>query len=283
MVGAAGAIAAIAIALGLGDREPLDLRFEGIAVEARAKAQPPADPFAYSASRRSEFERGAALAASHVIYEMSPGGVVASARRTAAFRDQIDAAARAHGVDPDLLEAVIFLESAGRPQVIAGATPEAASGLAQILPETATALLGMHVDLPTSIELTRRIRRAKSEAEAKRLLAQRAAVDDRFDPDKAIEGAARYLEIAKQHFGGDEQLATESYHMGIGNLESVLHAFDRNPAKPLSYPQVYFESAPDRHAEAYDLLSGFGDESSDYLWKVLASGRILREAREDPG
>jgi soluble lytic murein transglycosylase-like protein len=283
MVGAAGAIAAIAIALGLGDREPLDLRFEGIAVEAKAQAEPSADPFAYRASEREEFERRAALAASHVIYEMSPGGVVASAKRTDAFRDQIDAAAPAHGVDPELLEAVIFLESAGRPQVSAGPTPEAASGLAQILPETATALLGMHVDLAASIELTKKIRKATSEAQAKRLLAQRAAVDDRFDPAKAIDGAARYLEIARQRFGGDEQLAVESYHMGIGNLESVLDAFDSAPAKPLTYAQVYFESSPDRHADAYDLLSGFGDESSDYLWKVLASERILREARGDPG
>jgi soluble lytic murein transglycosylase-like protein len=282
MVAAAGAIAAIAIALGLGDREPLDLRFEGIAVEAKAKAEPAADPFAYDRSERAEFERRAALAASHVIYEMSPGGVVASAKRTDAFRDQIESAAQAHGLDPDLLEALIFLESAGRPQVSAGPTPEAASGLAQILPETATSLLGMQVDLPASIELTRKIRRAKSEAEAKRLLAQRAAIDDRFDPDKAIDGAAHYLEIAGQRFG-DEQLAVESYHMGIGNLESVLGAFDPNPAKPLTYAQVYFESAPNRHADAYRLLSGFGDESSDYLWKVLASDRILREARDDPG
>jgi soluble lytic murein transglycosylase-like protein len=281
MVAAAGAIAAIAIALGLGDREPLDLRFEGIAVEAKAAADPAADPFAYKLSQRAEFERRAALGASHVIYEMSPGGVVASAERTEAFHDQIDAAAQAHRVDPDLLEAVIFLESAGRPQVSAGPTPEAASGLAQILPETATALLGMHVDLPASIALTKKIRKAKSEAEAKRLLAERAAVDDRFDPDKAIDGAARYLEIAEQRFG-DEQLAVESYHMGIGNLESVLHAFDPSPASPLTYAQVYFESSPNRHADAYDLLSGFGDESSDYLWKVLASERILRGAREDP-
>jgi soluble lytic murein transglycosylase-like protein len=280
MVGAAGAIAAIAIALGFGDREPLDLRFEGIAVEAKAAAEPAADPFGYKPSRRAEFERRAALAASHVIYEMSPGGVVASAKRTDAFRDRIDAAAQAHGVDPDLLEAVIFLESAGRPQVSAGPTPEAASGLAQILPETATALLGMHVDLPASIELTKKIRKAKSEAQAQRLLAERAAVDERFDPDKAIDGAARYLEIAEQRFG-DEQLAVVSYHMGIGNLESVLHAFDPTPPSPLTYAQVYFESAPNRHADAYDLLSGFGDESSDYLWKVLASVRILRDARED--
>jgi soluble lytic murein transglycosylase-like protein len=281
LVVAAGAIAAIAIALGLGEREPLDLRFEGIAVEAKAAAKPKADPFAYSRARRSEFERRAALGASHVIYEMSPGGVVASAKRTEQFRGRIETAAAAHGVDADTLAAIIFLESAGRPQVSAGPTPEAASGLAQILPSTATDLLGMHVDLPTSIALTRRIRHAKSDRQAKRLLAERARVDERFDPAKAIDGAARYLEIANERFG-DPELAVESYHMGIGNLESVLRAFDRSPARPLSYAQVYFESSPVRHRPAYELLRNFGDESSEYLWKVLASEQILKRARDDP-
>ena len=281
LVVVAGAIAAVAIALGLGEREPLDLRFEGIAVEAKKAAKPKADPFTYSRARQAEFERSAALGASHVIYEMSPGGVVASARRTEQSSARIDAAAAAHGIDPDTLEAIIFLESAGRPQVSAGPTPEAASGLAQILPSTATDLLGMHVDLPASIALTKRIRKAKSESQAKHLLAERARVDERFDPAKAIEGAARYLEIANQRFG-DQELAVESYHMGIGNLEDVLRAFDPSPSRPLSYAQVYFESSPVHHRSAYELLRNFGDESSEYLWKVLASEQILRRAREDP-
>ena len=291
LVIAAGAIAAIAIALGLGEREPLDLRFEGIAVEAKAAARPKSDPFAYSRARQAEFERRAALGASHVIYEMSPGGVVASARRTEQFRDRIDAAAAAHGIDAGTLEAIIFLESAGRPQVSAGPTPEAASGLAQILPSTATELLGMHVDLPASIALTKRIQHAKTEEQAKRLLAERARLDERFDPAKAIDGAARYLEIAGGRFG-DPELAVESYHMGIGNLETVLRAFadasDSVPIgnlvarKKLSYARVYFESSPARHRSAYELLRNFGDESSEYLWKVLASEQILERARKDP-
>jgi soluble lytic murein transglycosylase-like protein len=291
LVVAASALAAIAIALGLGEREPLDLRHEGIAAEASAAARPEADPFSYSRARREEFERRAALGASHVIYEMSPGGVVASAKRTEAYRDQITAAAQAHGVDPDLLEAIIFLESAGRPDVSAGPTPEAASGLAQILPETATALLGMQVDLPKSIALTKRIEKAKTPEQVGRMLAERAAVDERFDPAQAIDGAARYLQIAAQRFG-DQQLAVVSYHMGIGNLEAVLRAYTGEPDSTpigdvvsragLSYAQVYFDSSPTRHAQAYDLLRGFGDESSQYLWKVLASEQIIHRADTDP-
>ena len=291
LVAAAAAIAAIALALGLGDREPLALQVARVTREASAAAEPDADPLAWDRSRRAELSERAAIGLSHVIYEMSPGGVIASAKRTAAYRESIEAAARRHGVDADTLEAVIFLESAGRPNVIAGPTPESASGLAQIIPSTATELLGMSVDLAASIEVTERISRSRSPAETDRLEAERGRVDQRFDPAAAIEGAARYLEIAGDRFG-DEQLAVVSYHMGIGNLEGVLRAYaDASESVPigelvaerrLSYPQVYFDSGLDSHRDAYELLSGFGDESADYLWKVLASREIMRLYREDP-
>jgi soluble lytic murein transglycosylase-like protein len=290
LVAAAGALAALALAVGLGERDPLELRVGRIAREARAAAAPKADPLAWTAARQREFEARAATGASHVIYELSPGGVVASAERTVAYRPQIEEAAVRHGVDPDTLEALIFLESAGRPYVSAGPTPEAASGLAQIIPSTATELLGMSVDLEASIALTERIAASRDPEEVERLRAQRAAVDERFDPAKALDGAARYLAIAGERFGADD-LAVASYHMGIGNLESVLRAYaDAGGSGPigrlvahegLSYARVYFDSSPYEDRDAYELVTGFGDESSEYLWKVRASERILRLYRDD--
>ena len=286
----AAACAAAVLALGLGEREPLDVHVGRIANRASAAAAPEADPYAWDPSRRADFESRAALGASHVIYEMSPGGVVASAARTARFRDQIEAAAVRHGVDPDTLEAIVFLESAGRPQVIAGPTPESAAGLAQILPSTATDLLGMQVDLPRSIALTRQIASTHNAVRAKHLIAERASIDQRFDPDAALEGAARYLQIAADRFGADD-LAVASYHMGIGNLESVLRAYtgdDRPPigevvsSHGLSYAQVYFDSSALAHRKAYELLRSFGDESSEYPWKVEYSREIMRLYRDDP-
>ena len=291
IVAAAVGVAALVLSLGLGERDPLDIHVARIARQATAAAAPEADPYAWDPSRRADFEHRAALGASHVIYEMSPGGVVASAARTAAFREQIEAAAVRHGVDPDSLEAIIFLESAGRPQVIAGPTPESAAGLAQILPSTATELLGMQVDLPRSIALTHQIARAGSGELVKRLQAERASIDQRFDPDAAIDGAARYLEIAARRFGA-EDLAIASYHMGIGNLETVLRAYagdeseqpigDLVAAEGLSYAQVYFDSSALAHRKASQLLRGFGDESSEYPWKVEASRQIMRLYRDDP-
>ena len=216
-----------------------------------------------------------------MLYALSPDGVIATAERTDAWRDEIERAAERHGVDPDLLEAVVFLESAGRPDVIAGETPEVASGLTQIFPDTATDLLGMEVDLERSVELTKEIVKAEKKgqsAKAAKLARERARVDERFDPEAALEGAARYLEIANERFGRDD-LATVSYHMGIGNLESVMAGYDGDVG---SYSQLFFDSAPDRNAEAYNVLSGFADDSSLYYWRVLAAEQVMRQWREEP-
>ena len=251
------------------------------------------DPLAWDPDRADEFAERAATGTSHVIYANSPEGVVATAERTAAWRKQVEAAAEAHGVDPDRLEALVFLESAGRPDVIAGETPEAASGLTQITPSAATDFLGMKVDLAASTKLTKQIAKAEGAGEtndAERLRAKRAEIDERFDPERALNGAARYLELSAKRFRADD-LATVSYHMGIGNLESVIRAYtgasentpigDVVSGEDLSYPQLYFDSAPDLHAEAYDLLSGFGDDSAEYYWRILDSQRIMSEWRND--
>jgi soluble lytic murein transglycosylase-like protein len=253
------------------------------------------EPFGWTSDRNAELEQRAATGTSHVIYANSPDGVVATAERTASWRDEIERAAARHDVDPDRLEALVFLESAGRPEVMAGETPEAASGLTQITPSAATDLLGMKVDLERSKKLTKAINRAAERGQSDRvskLSHERAAIDERFDPEKALDGAGRYLEIAQDRFGSDD-LATVSYHMGIGNLESVIRAYagadDGTPIGDvvadhgLSYAQLYFDSAPDRHPDAYDLLAGFGDDSAEYYWRILASQRIMHEWRHERG
>jgi hypothetical protein len=251
----------------------------------------PAEQFAYDPARRAEFEAQAAEGLSHVVYANSPGGAVATAERVARFRHRIEAAAAGSETDPDLLEAIVFLESAGRPEVIAGTDPELAAGLTQIVASTGISLLGMRVDLERSRRLTEQARRALKRGQAgkvERLLRERARVDERFDPGKALEGAVRYLETARRRFGADD-LAVESYHMGIGNLENVIQAYTGSPGRArdlvadqgLTYSQLFFDSSPSNHAESWDLLSAFGDESSEYYWKVLASREIMRLYRED--
>ena len=228
-----------------------------------------------------------------MLFEKSPGGVVATARRTAAFRGLVEQAAEGSGFDPDVLEAMIFLESAGRPDVIAGDDVENAAGLTQILAETATNFLGMHVDLEASRELTRQMDGARGRGDAqevRRLQAERRRVDARFDPAEALAGSVRYLTEARRHFGRDD-LAVVSYHMGIGNLESVLRAFTGDDHTPiadlvdedgLDYARIYFDASPARHRDAWELLASFGDDSQTYYWRVLAAAAIMRTFREDP-
>ena len=115
------------------------------------------DPYAYESGREAEFQKRAAAGHSHVVYAKSPGGVVATARRVAAFRDDIEKAAGEAGVDPDLIEGMVLLESAGRPDARASDDLEGAVGLTQILAETGTNLLHMQVDVRASERLTRRL------------------------------------------------------------------------------------------------------------------------------
>jgi transglycosylase-like protein with SLT domain len=235
------------------------------------------DPWAYTADREAEFESRAAAGHSHVVYVKSPGGIVATAARVARWRPQVEAAAEESGVDPDLIEGMVLLESAGRPDARASDDLDGAVGLTQILAQTATGLLGMQVDVTRSERLTRKLERARSAREAARIRAARARVDERFDPEKSLAATGRYLKTAMDEFGR-EDLAVVSYHMGIGNLQQVLGAYGDDDA---SYAQLYFDASPDRQPRAYRLLAGLGDDSKTYFWRVLASREVMRLYREN--
>jgi hypothetical protein len=48
------------------------------------------------------------------------------------------------------------------------------------------------------------------------------------------------------------------------------------------YVQLYFDSSPLRHRAAWRKLASLGDDSSTYLWRVLAARDIMRQYRTDP-
>ncbi len=242
------------------------------------------DPFRYEESRREEFERRAAAGLSHVLYEKSPGGVLATAERTAVFRAQIEAAAPDAGVEPDILEAIVFLESAGRSDAVADPKLEGAVGLMQILAETGRNLLSMRVDPEAARALSRRIRRAESRGErtaARRLRDRRARVDQRFDPVESLAATGRYLTFARERLGRPD-FAVASYHMGVGNLQNVIRDFAATGSPPRSYAELYFGSSPRGRPAPHRRLAALGDDSSTYLWRVLAAREIMRRYREDP-
>src|SRR3954447_4196528 len=216
---------------------------------------PSNDPLAYRPGAEERLASRAAAGLSHVLYAKSPDGATATAARAGRFRPVIEATARRYGEDPDMLEAIVFLESAGRPEARAGNDLRGAVGLTQILAQTGQGLLHMHVDLPRSIRLTEQIGRAFAKGrrgQVARLRAQRRRADQRFDPAKSLAATCRYLRFAKEKLGRDD-LAVESYHMGVGNLQGALAAYGGGE---VSYVALYFGSPPLRHPRAFRPLAG---------------------------
>jgi hypothetical protein len=87
------------------------------------------------------------------------------------------ATARRHGLDPDLVLAVISVESAFRKDAV---SPKGAQGLMQLMPGTAREL----------------------------------GVKDAFDPAQNLDAGARYLNTLLEQFHGDVRLALAAYNAG---------------------------------------------------------------------
>jgi len=239
------------------------------------------DPLAYTPGREAAFAAAAARGNAHVIYAKSPGGARASAERVARYRPLVEAAATAADVDPDTLEALVLLESAGRPDAAADPQLDGAVGLTQILAETGRNLLKMQVDPAGARRIGRSLQRAARAGDGAlmtRLRARRRRIDERFDPPKALAATARYLVIARQALGRSD-LALVSYHMGIGNLQNALRDYGKDD---ISYARLYFDSTPTHHAKAYRRLAALGDDSATYLWRIDAAKEIMRLYRSDP-
>ncbi len=88
-------------------------------------------------------------------------------------------AARRHGLDPDLVLAVISVESGFRPQAV---SPKGAQGLMQLMPRTAAEL----------------------------------GVKDALDPADNLDGGARHLLFLLTLYDGDVARALAAYNAGVG-------------------------------------------------------------------
>jgi hypothetical protein len=95
------------------------------------------------------------------------------------LREAAAAAARRHGLDPELVIAVVSVESGFRPQAV---SPKGAQGLMQLMPRTAASL----------------------------------GVDDAFDPEQNLDGGARHLGQLLALYDGDLERALAAYNAGQG-------------------------------------------------------------------
>jgi hypothetical protein len=267
-------VIAIVVAAGRGAPPPLRLPSGRLTWSAT--------PLGYASGHDSQFVARAVSGSAYVLFAKSPGGVVATAARVARWRPAINAAVAGSGIDPNVLEGLVFLESAGDPNALAGADAADAAGLTQILAQTGSSLLGMKINLAQSRRLTTKIDAAFSAGNVAletQLQRQRAKIDARFDPPRALAATVRYLKLAERDLGGRLDLAVVAYHMGIGNLQRVLSLYDGGGVIP--YVKLYFDTYPTNHAAAYNLLSTLGDDSNLYWWRVLGAVEIMHLYRTD--
>ncbi len=98
------------------------------------------------------------------------------------LRELAAAAARRHGLDPDLVMAVVSVESGFRPRAV---SPKGAQGLMQLMPKTASSL----------------------------------GVADAFDPAQNLDGGTRHLGQLLTLYGGDLTRALAAYNAGEGAVD----------------------------------------------------------------
>ncbi|MBW3549720.1 MAG: lytic transglycosylase domain-containing protein [Proteobacteria bacterium] len=100
----------------------------------------------------------------------------------AAYRDEVTAAAAAHGVDEAVVRAIMHAESAFNPNALSRA---GAQGLMQLMPATA----------------------------------RRFGVTNAFEPAQNIQAGVKYLAWLLKRFNGDVTLAAAGYNAGEGNVD----------------------------------------------------------------
>lgn len=127
---------------------------------------------------------------------LGPGARTFPVTRTAGFRatrqadtvsesryhDLIESHSSVRGLRPELVRAVIQVESAFNPRA---RSPKGAMGLMQLMPFTASEL----------------------------------GVENPYDPDENIRGGTAYLRQLLDRFGGNEELALAAYNAGPGAVE----------------------------------------------------------------
>ncbi len=251
----------------------------------------------YRSGNDEAYAERAAAGFAHPLYAEVPGGAVATAKRVARWRPLIEQAAKADGspIDADTLEALVYLESAGRPDASALGTAAGAVGLTQIVGQTGRDLLKLPIDEAASDRFSGRIARterlirrwrangsqkalASGQLRLRDLKVARAKADPRYVPRVALAATVAYLKFARKELGRDD-LALASYHMGVGNLQRVLSAYGNGR---VSYVQLYFDTDPVRSPRAFRLLSRLRDDSATYYFRVLSAKAIMQAYRDDP-
>ena len=121
-------------------------------------------------------------AASNASAEASAGAEPSDALAAARVNTAIEVAAARHNVDPNLVRAVIKVESNFNPHAV---SRKGAMGLMQLMPQTARQLKVAHP----------------------------------FDPTENVDAGVRHLKQLLENFGGDLKLSLAAYNAGAGAVQ----------------------------------------------------------------
>ena len=133
--------------------------------------------------RLSAWQRMGSIFGPSWTYRSRGGSEPVRGRETEHVRSAIEKSARSHGIHPDLLRAVIWVESGFNPGAV---SPAGARGLMQLMPATA----------------------------------REVGVIDVFSPAHNIDGGARYLRYLLDRYNGNLSLALAAYNAGPGAVDS---------------------------------------------------------------
>jgi hypothetical protein len=191
------------------------------------------------------------------------------------------------GVPASMIAAVAYLESWGLPRAESPAGPK---GIMQFSEGTARAA-GLQIVRRTKYrtykerQLVRRRRGKPVYKTVRRRVPYTVVVrDDRFNPERAIPAAARYLARLESKYGGRDW-AVFAYHCGEGCANQVLSvARDSQVTGMLTVPAVFFSAHPGHNRELYGTLRRHmeRDYSPTYWFRIRRAEQLLAMFREDP-
>jgi hypothetical protein len=210
----------------------------------------------------------------------------------------IEAAARAHDLDPMILAGMIFIESYGDPLA---KSPTGPAGIAQMTKGSAKELgltVGKRVRVGSKpVRKTRWVGRGKKRRKIVTTVQQPVykTIDERYVPERAIAAMARRVSNRRSWLGGKIDFAIAEYHMGAGRMAKLLSAYfgrtvrvsdvpTEMRAADVTYPELFWTNTPYHRPAVYRALDELNrvDYSPTYYFRVRQAMRLLEVYRESP-
>ncbi len=171
-------------------------------------------------------------------------------QRIALVQPWVDSAAYDYELEPELLNAMIWVESRFMERAT---SPAGAQGLMQLMP-------------PTAKELAQKLGRPRASS---------------FDPEFNITAGALYIRKMLDRYDGDLQLALAAYNAGPGNVDTWTKHGGNLPPRSLEYVQLVLD-AKRRFEEHHDAILTQTDTMLAQAALPVAAQPDAREPERQP-